>query len=56
MVSHITGGKHAGDGRGRGIALAAALDHQIAVTHFQLACEQVGVGFVADGDKHAGQR
>src|SRR5690606_24005070 len=49
------GGEHAGNAGGGGVALAAAVDDQVAVTHGQLFGEQLGVGLVADGDEHAGQ-
>ncbi|MNY65154.1 hypothetical protein D3C86_2023760 [compost metagenome] len=56
MIGHITSGEHAFNVGGSGVTFAAALDQQIAVTHFQLPLEQVGVGLVADGDEYAGQR
>ena len=36
-----------------GAALAAAFDHDVAAAHFQLLVEQLGVGYMADGDEHA---
>src|SRR5690606_10377348 len=42
--------RHAGLG---GIAFGAAADGDVTVTHFELAGEDVGVGFVTDGDEHA---
>src|SRR5690606_2807135 len=53
VVLHVAGGEHAGNAGLGGIAVAAALGDQVAVLHFQLAGEDVGVGLVADGDEHA---
>ncbi|APC21618.1 hypothetical protein BME99_20155 [Pseudomonas protegens] len=55
MVGHVAGGKYPLDAGGRGIAFAAATHQQVAVAHLQLALEQIGIGLVADGDKHPGQ-
>ncbi|MNZ74202.1 hypothetical protein D3C78_926460 [compost metagenome] len=55
MVGHVAGGEDPFEAGGGGIAFAAAPDLEVAVAHFQLAGEQVGIGLVADGDEHAGQ-
>src|SRR5208283_650952 len=53
MVGDIAGGKHPAHTGLRGIALAASLDHDVAVLHLQLVHEQLRVRCVADGDEHA---
>jgi hypothetical protein len=53
VIGHIARGKYAGDTGGRGIALAAALDHEVAAAHVELALEQLRVRLVADRNKHA---
>ena len=55
MVGYVAGGEYAGNAALGGHAFEAGADADIAVLHVQLALEQVGVGFVADGDEYAGQ-
>ena len=55
MVGYVAGGEDAGDAALGGHALKAGADADVAVFHVQLALEQVGVGFVANGDEDAGQ-
>ena len=55
MVAHVTGSKDAGCAGSRRIALGTAVDLQVAILHLQLAGENIGIGLVADGDKHAGE-
>ena len=40
VVGDVAGGEHAGDAGRGGIALAAALDHDIAAVHRELAVEE----------------
>src|SRR5690606_7789445 len=49
----VTGGEHAGDAGGGGVAVGAAAHRDVAATHVELALEQGGVGGVPDGDEHA---
>src|SRR5690606_40963190 len=55
MVGHIPGREHAGNGGGGGIALGATFYRDVAVLHGQLPGEDIGAGFVADGDEHTGE-
>ena len=53
VVLHVAGGENAGDAGLGGVAFASAPGHEVAALHFELAGEQVGIGFVADGDEDA---
>ena len=53
VILHVAGGEDAGDAGLRRIAVAATLRDEVAVLHFELADEEVGVRLVADGDEHA---
>lgn len=53
VVLHIASGEYAGNAGCRRIALRAAAGHDVTVLHVQLPGEDIGIGFVADRDKHA---
>jgi len=55
MITYIAGRIDAFNAGLRGIACGATLYFQVTVSHIQLISEQIGIGFVANGDKHTHQ-
>ena len=56
MIGDIAGGKHARDAGRRGIAVEAALDLDVTVTHVQLTGENRSVGSMSDGNEQSRDR
>src|SRR4029078_12248442 len=48
---HVASGEYARDAGGGRTALEAALGNDVAVLHFKLPVEYLGVGLVPDGDE-----
>jgi hypothetical protein len=53
LVLHVAGREDAFNAGLGGVAVAPAAGDEVAVVHFQLAGEDVGVRLVADGDENA---
>src|SRR4051812_41338616 len=53
VIGDIASGEHPCHARGRGRALAATLDGDVAIAHVELAREDAGVRRVPDGDERA---
>lgn len=52
-VHYVAGGKHARHTGSGGIAVYAAVDHDVTVVHVQLAGKNVGIGRVANSNEYA---
>ena len=55
-IGHVAGREHARNAGGRGAAVDARANAQVAVLHVELAIEQLRVRRMADGDEHTHQR
>ena len=53
VVLHVTGGEHAGNIGGGGVADITAFGFDVAVRHIDLTFENLRVRCVTDGDKNA---
>src|SRR5699024_5892167 len=53
MVHDVTGGENTGFTGRRSVALEAAFDCDVTALHGQLAGEDIGIRFVANGDENA---